>query len=309
MATNCPKCELACEPTQKIFKCALCQKQFHSTCAGINVKTFDVLSKLKSVCWFCDACDGVNLIEELRQFRDFRSQHAKLSQEMNSQSNRIQKLEEKINEFPSNWQAQQSFQNVTRSDVAAIFRDQAEIEKRKNNVCVFGLPVSNGGDDKQSFVRICKDQLGIQAEDLSENITEVLRVGRDSEHGNPNYAPTRPRPVIVKLASFSLKSQIMKNAAKLKNYRPENSNLKVFISNDLTREQQIQSKNLRAELARRRGLGESVTIRRGSIVEVESYNSLSPSHSLPINQSQPSVDERLDTDSRPSVSRNLRPRQ
>ena len=309
MATNCPKCEIACESTQKIFKCALCQKQFHSSCAGINVKTFDILSKLKSVCWFCDACDGVNLIEELREFRDFRSQHAKLSQEMNLQSNRIQMLEEKMNESPSNLQAQQSSQNLTRTDVAAIFRDQAEIEKRKNNLCIFGLPVSNGGDDKHSFVRICKDQLGIQAEDLSDNITEVLRVGRDSEHENANYAPTRPRPVIVKLASFSLKSQILKNAVKLKNYRPENSNLKVFISNDLTREQQIESKKLRAELARRRGLGESVTIRRGNIVQVESYHSLSPSHSLPINQSQPSVDESHEAGSRLSGSRNLRPRQ
>ena len=64
-----------------------------------------------------------------------------------------------------------------------------------------------------------------------------------------------------------------------------------------------------SQVARRRGLGESVTIRRGNIVQVESYRTLSPSHSLPINQSQPFVDERRDTDSRLSVSRNLRPRQ
>ena len=71
------------------------------------------------------------------------------------------------------------------------------------------------------------------------------------------------------LASFSLKPQNLKNAPKLRNYRPDNSNIKVFIANDLTREQQIESQKLRTELSRRRGLGESVIIRRGNIAQAE----------------------------------------
>ena len=59
----------------------------------------------------------------VKQFRDFHPHHAKLPQEMNLQLNRIQVLGKK--EFPSNWQAQQNYENLTKSDY------QAEIEKRK----------------------------------------------------------------------------------------------------------------------------------------------------------------------------------
>ena len=64
-----------------------------------------------------------------------------------------------------------------------------------------------------------------------------------------------------------MKNTILRNAPKLKSYRPlQNSNLKVFIGPDLTRSQQIENKRLRDELQRRRNMGENVVISRGRII-------------------------------------------
>ena len=81
-----------------------------------------------------------------------------------------------------------------------------------------------------------------------------------------NSEPSRPKPLIVKLKTFELKQMILRNAPKLKDYRPNNSSAKIFISNDLTKKQQQEMKTLREELARRRASGENLTIYRGKIV-------------------------------------------
>ena len=318
MAANCPKCELVAETTQKTIKCALCENVFHAACAGINIKSHEVLNKLKNVRWFCDLCDGANLIDELKQFRDFRSQHAKLSEEMAAQSNRLLSLEQKLEAWPSNQQPQPA-NMLTRSDVASIFRNEVELDKRKNNLCVFGFVP--GANDKLKFIEMCQEQLGLQAEDLNRHVVEAVRVGNEPRHGNANNSPTRPRPLIVKLSSFSYKIEILKNASKLKNFRPPNSNLKVFIANDLTKEQQIDLKNLRSELSRRREMGDDVIIVRGAIVvrERSSGNSAptpgTSAHSPetpPRHNSAPSSAARQhgsDNSSNNGQSRNLRSRQ
>ena len=172
MAANCPKCELVTETTQKTIKCALCENVFHAACAGINIKSHEVLNKLKNVRWFCDLCDGANLIDELKQFRDFRSQHAKLSEEMAAQSNRLQSLEQKLEAWPTNQQPQPASM-LTRSDVASIFRNEVELDKRKNNLCVFGFVP--GANDKLKFIEMCQEQLGLQAEDLNRHVVEAVR--------------------------------------------------------------------------------------------------------------------------------------
>ena len=44
--TKCPKCDtLSDARNQKILKCGMCDKLWHHNCAGINVKSYDVLTK------------------------------------------------------------------------------------------------------------------------------------------------------------------------------------------------------------------------------------------------------------------------
>ena len=256
---DCSKCKKVIEESHKTMKCGLCTMVFHSACVGIPVKSFDILSKLKSVHWFCSTCDGGNILDELRDFRDFRSQHAKLTSELSVFADRLQSIETQLQSPSSNSRPLSDEPILTQACVASIIRNEMEAEKRKNNLCVFGLPSSSTLDDKSIFVRLCNEQLGLPKNELEETILEVKRLV-NTQNG---IAPAaRPSPVIIKLPSLPYKNIILKNAPKLKNYHPPNSNLNVFISN----EQQLQQKLLRDELSRRRNLGENIVIFRGKIV-------------------------------------------
>ena len=83
---------------------------------------------------------------------------------------------------------------LTKADVASIFRDEMEAEKRKHNVCVFSLPAQTN-DDKTDFVKLCTEQLGVPTADLELNILEVRRLG--SNNGDTSNSP---KPLIVKTA-------------------------------------------------------------------------------------------------------------
>ena len=54
-----------------------------------------------------------------------------------------------------------------------------------------------------------------------------------------------PRSFFVRLSSFELKRNILENAHNLKNFYDIGSTLKVFITHDLTRRQQVENKLLR----------------------------------------------------------------
>ena len=252
--TQCPKCDtLSDTRNQKILKCGMCDKLWHHNCAGINVKSYDVLIKTKNSYWFCDPCDSVKVLAELKEFRDFKQQHENLSSKFSAMEAKLQQIEQKLLEQPPATHA------PDHEMVATIFRDEFEAEKRKSNLCVFGMPPSN--DDRAAFVQLCSEKLEVPTSELEQHITEVRRVG-----SNASGTDDRPSPLIVKLSSLSTKGTILKNAPKLKTYRPTNSSLKVYIAHDLTRKQQVEAKRVRDEMLRRRSRGEDVTIYRGKIV-------------------------------------------
>ena len=77
---------------------------------------------------------------------------------------------------------------LTRSDVASILRNEVELDKCKNNICVFGfVPRTN---DKLNLIQMCQAQLGLQTEDLHRQVVEAVRVGNKPRHGNANSSPT-----------------------------------------------------------------------------------------------------------------------
>ena len=172
---------------------------------------------------------------------------------------------------------------ITRDDISSIFRHESEVEKRRANLCIFGLPIvdSPNQTDKSVFIKLCSDQLGLPESVISADVLETRRVGSDHPGHGIGAAP-RPKPLIVKLKSISIKSDILKNAHKLKNYNPPNSNYKVFVTNDLTKHQQSELTLLRSQLQRRRDVGEDVVIVRGQIVPRRNGNNSNPgSHGSP----------------------------
>ena len=256
----CPKCKhVTDELSQKITKCNACDGFWHIACANITAKMFETVKKLNGYLWFCDKCIGENILAELKDFRDFRTQHAKLSKEMAAHEARLQSIEQKL-ENALQVQQQVNPTTITKEDVALILHDELEAEKRKNNLCVFGLPDSVTVD-KTTFVQLCCNQLELPIADVQQNIQTVRRVGTSDLD-----ASSRPRPLIVQTSSTLFRNRVLKNASKLKSYRPTGSTLKVFIARDLTKKQQAENKLLQDELSRRREQGENVVIYRGRII-------------------------------------------
>ena len=121
------------------------------------------------------------------------------------------------------------------------------------------------GNDAKRFSVICSNQLGLNESDTFRSIVETRRVGSDE-------SSQKTRPVIICFDSFVTKNNILKNAYKLRSFTETGSKLKVYISRDLTRKQQVQQKLLRQKLRERRDNGEKVFIRRGRIVEAPNNN-------------------------------------
>ena len=150
-----------------------------------------------------------------------------------------------------------------RTEIRDIIREERDMENRKLNLCVFNFPQSD--NDRASFINLCSVNLNLNRDEISAGIVEMRRI-----EGAPvldGRGRQKPRIMIVGLSTFQLKTKILKSAPKLRNYVPQNSGLKVYISPDYTKKQREERRLLNEELKRRRDNGEDVVVKRGEIVQ------------------------------------------
>ena len=247
---NCGSCKQVLNSGENHLKCGLCDSFFHIRCEGVSVTNYNALNKIKNLHWFCNGCNHDGIMKELKDLKNLKLQLTELDK-------KVEILTSKVNTSSGNGDQRNL---LKREDVVEIIREEREIEKRKNNLCIFNLPESQ--DDKRAIQEICTQQLGLQSSDFS--ITETIRVGQS--HG------ARPKSLIVKLSSWDDRSKILRNAPKLRNFVPHGSTLKVFISPDYTKKQREFQKDLRERLKARRENGEQVKIRGNEIVQIGSRN-------------------------------------
>ena len=168
-------------------------------------------------------------------------------------------------------QASQPPADELMKSVAEHMVELQEREKRKLNVLIRGVPevlTSAPESDDTTKVRynLFQRAMGIPAAHIPENaIVSIRRVGRPSQ----DY----PRHLIVTLDSMKTKIMILKAAPNLRRKSLENASLRresntLFISPDYTKQQQLQQKELRDEVKRRRANGETVKIYRNQVIAV-----------------------------------------
>ena len=118
----------------------------------------------------------------------------------------------------------------------------------------------NAEEDMEKAKTIIKENLDIDAE-----IEKVERCGRTKSEDLE-----KPRPLKLFMITQDNRKKILQNATKLRNSGDEYVKTKVFISPDLTKKQQIDSKNLRALLKQKRLANQHIVykIQRGVIIEV-----------------------------------------
>lgn len=129
-----------------------------------------------------------------------------------------------------------------------------EIERRKLNIVIHGVPDIDAEKDLESVEEIMGEGLHM---DFDRHIDKMMRIGRLTEG--------RPRPLRILLKSIDSKKEILSRAKSLKDSEKFK---RMFISPDLTRKQQAYDKELRTQLKKFRDDGETdVRIKFGKIVK------------------------------------------
>jgi RNase H-fold protein (predicted Holliday junction resolvase) len=135
-------------------------------------------------------------------------------------------------------------------------REIYQIESRKKNVIICGLPAKENGsiEERNEHDRnICKEILE-QLDLTSVEIQKLQRIGQSRNDGN--------RLLKVELSKSSDRQEIIRRSKSLRGTRFN----EIFINPDLTPLQQDKMKKLREELKRRRQQGEEVVIFRDRVV-------------------------------------------
>ena len=214
------------------------------------------VKKIPLLHYICKYCDDKNtLVKQLTSVGDLKAIISKVDDNVTQLTSTVEKHENMLQSKT----ALVNNSNVSTADnesITAFIKEERLRFDKRGNLCVFNLQQSS--DDLLKFRELCVNQLGLREHELCSSVLSTERVGNSAND-------SKPLPLIVRLSSFELKRNILKNAHKLKNFYDTGSTLKVFIAHDLTRKQQEENKLLRERLRERKNNGEKVFIRRGKI--------------------------------------------
>jgi hypothetical protein len=128
----------------------------------------------------------------------------------------------------------ESVVNISVRNVNVDVEEALEIERRKCNLVIPGMPETDAEQDVGCVVEMMDEVLHV---DFTRNVDKVERIGRLVEG--------RVRPLRVMLKRLEGKKEILATAKLLKEVEKFK---KMFISPDLTRKQQEKDKELRRQL-------------------------------------------------------------
>ena len=133
--------------------------------------------------------------------------------------------------------------------------EELEREKRRDKLVIMGIPEE--GEDGGG-VDIVKDVIHGLLPGVKVNFTMVGRIGRKVEGARG------PRPVRIRVEDAGHRVKLLVRAKDLKTISELSG---IYISPDLTKEQQVQDKKLRDEVKKLRGEGEvGVRISKGVVI-------------------------------------------
>ena len=129
-----------------------------------------------------------------------------------------------------------------------------EIERRKCNLVIHGMPEIDAEKDVESVIEIMTEVLHM---DFTGNVDKMQRIGR--------LVDGKSRPLRVVLKRLDAKKEILARAKMLKEVEKFK---RVFICPDLTRKQQERDRELRRQLKAIRDAGETdARIKNGKVIK------------------------------------------
>ena len=178
-------CNKTTENTDAV-KCSLCARWYHTQCQGLNKTMFNYFSntKIPYICLGCADSELPTLVQGRSLFKSLADRVEKLEGGMAVAQGKITDLEKAVDFENSN----NFIQNVEKL-IKENNDDQAEINRRRNNVVIFNLPQSSSQDPK---IRKDDDQKLIDkiTSLTSENTTPskvktIFRVNNTSKENSP----------------------------------------------------------------------------------------------------------------------------
>ncbi len=286
----------------KAMCCDICLEWIHLDCIKVTQTIYSTIKKINGIKWMCEGCDrffgkiGTDLKEMRENYDKLERKNEGIEKKIDDISSELvavklemqELLKEKnegfiqkdgvveeigdikiqlgnlesrySNAVKSNSGQGTSPQNNLSSrpaiEVQAQFGELWEREKRKNNLVIFGIEETN---DQQVTKDKVNDIVRIAGVDTSK-VKYFGRVGR-------LVAGAKARVVRVVCEDGEIRRNLLKGATKLK---LELGYERVYISPDLTKEQQAVDKDLRVKLKEIRQQHKEAKINKNEIIIMDS---------------------------------------
>ena len=272
----CPICmEVIKENTSKrngddaIFCENMCNAWLHRQCAGLSKPAFDALTVSENP-FYCPHCRLLN----------YESQLSDLKESIKLLENKVTVLEDGLKSLqpgkqvqPAAWSERISSDNSIAapvspevnnhitSKISDYLNEEKEKAKRRLNVIIHNVPESTSEDgsvrkkhDTDFVMQMCQHNLDISIAPISK----CFRLGKKG---------AKPRLLKVSLSTEVDKAKVLRNCTKLRNSSHPPDVQKVFITPDLTPNEQKVNKELRARLKEVNKDERRYQIKNGQIVE------------------------------------------
>lgn len=252
---NCNLCKKKCNEESPFVNCIWCGFFYHFQCVNIPLQILPVM-KIPNIGYQCEQC---------------------LSRNVPNLVKRIMKMQES-EVFSSNVGHREIVTEVV-SNLSKVMEEEKEIEKRKNNLVIIGLPETDQKEQHKEQVKNVLDVLDVQ---INQDEYQVQQIAKG-------------KMLVVKLKTEKMRNLILSRSSRLSDTDFTN----VFLCPDRTKKQREEHKSRVAELKARRQRGEKVTIYRDQIIDRKELERRNGGRELPKNKDNlPNIHSRIRSSSR-----------
>ena len=162
-----------------------------------------------------------------------------------------------------------AIEEKVKIQISQSFDELKEREERKNNLIIFNLKESLKEDMSEALkddLHNIKEVLKITNPEMTENTIKDLTTSNINRLGRKPTSQenvTKVRPIKLSLPNEATKYKIIRNTHKLKSCL---AYPKIGFKFDMTRQQQVEERELKQELERRKEAKEDVMIFRGKVI-------------------------------------------
>ena len=236
--------------------------------------------KPMSIMWFCELCDGT-ITDILSNFQKYQKMEIELKKIQTDIDNKLEAFDKRITKCEASdkqnitlaERVKQTEKKLTTTIPAIDIEEQRNIEKRKTNLILYGIPEpeSTEIEDKleEEFIHIqetYKQTINLTRPDIKD----MFRLGKKNSE-NRQETEAKARPLLIKFHDEDAKLEVLKASSDL-SLKLNNEKIKIYAANDLTQKQRGELKKLREELKTRKDRGEKdIGIRGDKVVKLKFF--------------------------------------